>query len=94
MDETIQNARLRTKEEQEYTRYWANKTSEERIAETWRLSVEKYGPPKSLLDGPFGGSVVTPSGEEETIELTHTRTDASQPEKHRPSFSPDSPPHN
>jgi hypothetical protein len=81
MDKTIQNARLRTKEEQEYTRYWANKTSEERIAETWRLSVEKYGPPKSLLDGPFLRIRRNASGEEETIELTHTRTDASQPKQ-------------
>jgi hypothetical protein len=49
---------LRSKKERnmsdtEYSRYWASRTPEERVAETWRLSVEKYGLPKtSLRDGP------------------------------------------
>jgi hypothetical protein len=51
--------------------YWLAKTPAEREAETWRLSVEKYGEPKgSLRDGPFRMIRRTISGEFEGVEWT------------------------
>ena len=80
MDDIIDSTPQRTKEQKEYTRYWAGKTSEERIAETWRLSVEKYGQPKtSLRDGPFRLVRRNANGKEEMIELTSNRALDKQP---------------
>jgi hypothetical protein len=82
MDETIHNVRPRTKEQEEYTRYWASKAPEERVAETWRLSVEKYGQPTtSLRDGPFRRIRRFACGEEEIVELNHPSGDESKEAK-------------
>ncbi len=80
MDKTIRKVESRSKQEQEYTHYWGSKTPEERIAEAWRLNVEKYGQPKtSLRDGTFRRIRRNASGEEEIIELARPQADETQP---------------
>jgi hypothetical protein len=82
MDHTLQNARPRTKQEEEYTRYWATKTPAERIAETWRLSVEHYGVPKtSLRDGPARRIRRNADGQEEIVEISPLRAPDKQSEE-------------
>ncbi len=69
----------RSEDRAERIRYWQSRTMDERIAETWRLSVEKYGKPKrSLRDGPFQLIRRNANGEEEIIEFTHPRADETQ----------------
>jgi len=92
MDETIQNARLRTKEDR-YTRYWATKLLRSVCGRLGDLSVEKYGPPKSLLDGPFRRIRRNASGEEEPSNSPHSHRCFSA-ENIGQSFQPRSPPHN
>jgi hypothetical protein len=49
-------------------RYWRSRTSSERFAETWRLSVEHYGTPHGdLRHGPYRIIRRTHDGKEEVI---------------------------
>jgi hypothetical protein len=54
----------RTEEEKQASiLYWLAKTPEERTAEGWRLSVEKYGlPVGDLRDGPVRKYRINPDG--------------------------------
>jgi hypothetical protein len=89
MHKTIQNVRPRPRQDEEYTRYWASKTPDERVAETYRLSVEKYGQPKtSLRDGPVRLIRRDANGEEvEIIELTHPANNGNQSKTEKQSSS-------
>jgi hypothetical protein len=62
----------RTEEEkQTHILYWLTKTPQERTAEGWRLSVEKYGIPKGdLRDGPLRKYRINPDGTRTLISET------------------------
>lgn len=76
MDETLRKVGPLSEDQAERIRYWQSRTIDERMAETWRLSVEKYGEPKgSLRDGPVRLIRLDAKGEEERIESTRPRLD-------------------
>jgi hypothetical protein len=80
MDETIPGIESTDEQQAETYLYWQSKTPAERFAETWRLSVEKYGQPRtSLRDGPFRRIRRNANGEEEVIELTAPFADEARP---------------
>ena len=71
MDTNIQEDEPTANQKEERFRYWLAKTPAEREAETWRLSVEKYGEPKgSLRDGPYRMIHKTATGELTGVEWT------------------------
>jgi hypothetical protein len=63
---------IRTEEEKQRSiLYWLGKTAQERQAEGWRLSVEKYGMPVGdLRDGPVRKYRINPDGTRTFISET------------------------
>jgi hypothetical protein len=80
MEESIREIASLSEQKAETYRYWQSKTPAERVAETWRLSVEKYGEPKvGLRDGPLQRIRRNANAEEEVVELTYPSANEVQP---------------